>query len=416
MLREGTRGATGGPGSLRVRKLLVASQVAFALILLVGSGLMLRSFNELRRVEPGFSAESVLTFRIALPRTDYPDVERRAAFHRGLLERLEALPGVTAAGAVSELPLGGTSNWDPLFVEGSMLDAGSLPPIVERRAATPGYFEAMGIPLSRGRMMTPSDAEARSGAVLVSEHIAEQLFEGRDPLGRQVAFGIPGAVDPWSDVVGVVGDVRNVALTQSPVGAVYFPLISHEGIFSRTWLTRSMTYALKTAVPPTSLLPAVRRAIGEMDAHLPIANARTMDDVVRVGQAQMGFTMLLLGIAAGVGLLMGSVGLYGVISYVTAQRTREIGVRMALGAEQADVSGMILRQGLTVTAVGLGVGLAGAFGLSRFMASMLFQVDATDPLTFGVVAILLLVVSMLATWISARRAAGTNPMDVLRWE
>ncbi len=415
VLREGSRGSTGGRRSNRVRKLLVAAQVAFALILLVGSGLMLRSFDELRRVDPGFSGDGVMTFRVALPLADYPEVELAAAFHRGLLERLEAIPGVVAAGAISRLPLNGTGAMDPLFVEGSTRDPEGIPPLIETRAATPGYFEAMGIPLRQGRMTTMEDGEARSGAVLVSEGVVDQLFDGRNPLGRQVAFGIPGDMDPWSDVVGVVGDVHNASLTVEPMGAVYFPLLQREGV-SKGWLTMSMSYALKTAVPPSSVLPSVRSLISEMDPNLPLSSVRTMEDIARAGRAQTGFTMLLLGIAAGVGLLMGSVGLYGVISYVTAQRTREIGVRMALGAEQADVRGMILRQGMAVTVVGLVVGLVGAFGLSRFMASMLFQVDATDPATYIVVAVVLLAVSTLATWIPARRAARTNPVDALRWE
>jgi putative ABC transport system permease protein len=413
VIRDGTRGATASRQGHRVRSLLVASQVAFALLLLVGSGLTLRSFWALQQVEPGFDASDVLTFQLSLPEPAYPDAEARALFHEEFLERIEAIPGVRVAGVVSRLPLWGFGELDPIIVEGQPLDMDAIPPIVEMRGVTEGYFEAMGISLETGRMLNGADVDARTGAVLVSRHIAAAFFDGADPVGRQVAQGIPREHDPWSRVVGVVEDVHNASLTDEPVGTIYYPLLQGEGV-ERTYLTRSMGYTIKTSVEPTSIAPAVRRELGQMDPSIPLANVRTMEDRVEQARGPMAFTMLALAIAAGVGLLLGAIGLYGVVSHVTAQRTQEIGVRMARGADAGRVRGMIVVQGMAVTAVGLVVGLVAAFALSRFMGALLFQVDANDAATFASVAGVLLVVSLAATWIPAARAAGTDPVRALR--
>jgi predicted permease len=413
IIRDGTRGATSSRQGNRMRSLLVAAQVAFALILLVGSGLTLRSFWAVQGVDPGYDATDVLTFELALPPGPYGDVEARARFHSELVGRIEAIPGVQVAGAVSHLPLWGFGGLDPLLVEGDAIDPDQIPPIVEMRAATPGYFEALSIPLTSGRMLEPTDVEARTGAVLVSERIVDVFFEGMDPLGHQVAQGIPSDHDPWSQIVGVVGDVHNASLTDEPMGAIYYPLVQGEGV-RRTYLSQSMGYAVKTSVPPTSIVSAVRSELRAMDASVPLANVRTMEDRIRDARAPMAFTMLMLAIAAGVGLLLGAIGLYGVVSYVTAQRTQEIGVRLALGAESGSVRGMIVRQGMAVTVAGLVVGLLGAYALSRFMGALLFQVDPDDPVTFGSVSVVLVLVSLVATWIPAARAAGADPVSTLR--
>jgi predicted permease len=415
VIRDGTRGATTSLKGNRARSLLVASQVAFALVLLVGSGLTLRSFLAVQAVEPGFDAKDVLTFQLALPTSSYGDVETRARFHQEFLERIEAIPGVQVAGVVSRLPLWGLGELDPILVEGDLIDPDEIPPIVEMRAVTSGYFEALGVPLVAGRMLDWTDVNARTGAVLISRGIADRFFEGESPLDRGVAQGIPNDHDPWSRVVGVVGDVHNATLVDDPMGTIYYPLVPGEGV-RRTYLSQSMGYAVKTSVPPTSIVPAIRRELGLVDPTLPLANVRTMEDRIRNARAPMAFTMLMLAIAAGVGLLLGAIGLYGVVSYVTTQRTREIGVRLALGAESGAVRGMIVRQGLGVTVAGLTVGLAGAYALSRFMGSLLFQVDANDPLTFASVSAVLLLVSLTATWVPASRAAGTDPVRALRWD
>ncbi len=414
-LRDGSRGATVSKGGQRARTLLVVSQVAFALILLVGSGLMLRSFGRLQDVELGFDPESVLTFRLSLPSTSYPDMESTTAFHLAFLDRIEAIPGVDVAGVSSFIPLTGFTAVDPLLLEDRPTEPGGVPPVVASRAASPGYFEALGIPLRSGRMLERADAQQRLPVVLLSERAVATFFEGRDPLGRNVAQGIPQQPDAWSQVVGVVGDVPYVSLTERPMGTVYFPVGRADRVRGM-WLSSSLDYVARTAVPPTSIVPVVRRALAELDPSLPIANIRTLEEVTRRAGAQMQFTMIMLAIAAAVGLLLGSVGLYGVISYVTTQRTQEIGVRIALGAEAGVVRAMVMRQGMAVAAAGVALGLFGAWALSRFMESILYEVSATDPVTFIGVSAVLVVVAAAATWLPAYRAARIDPALALRQE
>jgi predicted permease len=415
-LRDGYRGSTaGGPGN-RVRQLLVVSQVAFALILLVGSGLMLRSFRQLLEVDPGFRSDNILAFRISLPQPSYPGRDEIASFHQRFIDRLESLPGVAVAGAVNALPLSGLSGLDPLVVEGQPQDPDEVPPVINTRVATPGFFEALGIPLDRGRMVERRDAEEAMPVVLLSHRVVETFFPDQEVLGRRVAQGLPVEHDEvWSEVVGVVPDVHYMSLTQAPMGAIYYPIRPADGI---RWdgLSRSVEFVVRTGVPPTSIVPAVRRTLAELDPDLPMARVRTLDQIVREARAGMGFTLILLGIAAAVGLVLGSVGLYGVISYVTAQRTREIGVRIALGAEGFAVRGMVMRQGMGVALGGVLLGLAGASGLTRFMDAVLYEVSTTDPLTYAGVSGLLLMVAAAATWIPALRASRTDPMKALQAE
>ena len=374
VLRDGSRGSTVGKASHRARSILVASQVSA-----------------------------------------YPDAVSVAAFHTELLSVIEAMPGVLASGVVSSLPLSGDGNMDPVMVEGRPIDVDKIPPLMESRAATAGYFDAMGIPVVRGRMLDGADADGRSGAVLVSQRLVDVFFPGEDPLQRQIAHGTPQDHDSWSTIVGVVGDVHNMSLTEDPMGAVYYAIQPGEGV-DKEFMMRSMAYAVKTSVPPTSIMPAIRSAVSLMDSGLPLFGVQTMEDRTRDARAQMAFTMLMLAIASAVGLTLGVVGLYGVVSYATSQRTREIGVRLALGAEPGAVRGMILRQAMAVIGLGLALGLVGAYSLSRFMEALLFEVDANDPITFLGVAGVLAAVSVFATWLPAARAAGMDPVRALRWE
>ncbi|UCC25378.1 MAG: ABC transporter permease, partial [Gemmatimonadales bacterium] len=388
VIRDSSRGNTAGRQGLRARSVLVVGQVAFAMVLLVGSGLTLKSFWAVQQVEPGFEAADVLSFYVALPESSYPEAEDRALFHQGLLERLEAMPGVRAAGVISRLPLWGMGELDPILVDGQPIDPDAIPPIVEMRAVSPGYFKAMGIELQAGRMLTQADADTRSGAVMVSRQVERAHFGGLIAVGGRVAQGLANDSDPWSDVVGVVEDVHNESLTKAPIGTIYYPLIMGDGV-DRTYLTRTMGYTVRTAVEPTSLVPAVRGILAEMDPSIALADVSTMAARVQRARAPMAFTMLALGLAAVVGLLLGAIGLYGVVSHVTGQRTQEIGVRMALGADNGRVRRMVVAQGMGVTAVGLVVGLGAAFGLSRFMQALLFQVEANDAFTFTSVAVAL---------------------------
>ena len=418
MLRDGGRAATSDRRSARLRQVLVATQVAMATVLLVGSGLVLRSFQKLRAVDPGFRPEGVITFRIALPRSGYASAEDVARFHYSMLDRIRSLPAVAAAGATGRLPLAGVDvEWDPLRVEGRTFPPNTLPPLVEMRVATPGYFEAMGIPKVAGRVLERSDAEQVTGAVLITEAVVRKLMESREPIGARVAHGLPGVrgEKPWSDVVGVVGDVRGVSLDKEPVGAVYYAMVNRPGV-DMEWLARSMVYAVRTTTPPGVLVPAVRRELSKLDPTLPLAETRTLASVVAAAQGGMRFAMVGFAVAAAIGLFMGAIGLYGVLSYVTAQRTREIGVRMALGATPASVRVAVLRRGLTVSAVGLLAGLGGALLLRGLASPLLYGITPTDPLTLLAVSAVLLLVGALATWLPARRAARLDPVRALRWE
>ena len=414
-LRDGTRGSTLGAAARRGREALVVSQVALALVLLVGSGLMLRSFRELRRVDPGFRSEGVLTFRISLPLATYPDGEAAATLHRRAMAEIAALPGVTSVGGTDRLPLSGFSSAaDPVRVEGRAADPAAVPPLMEMRSATGDVFAALGVPLLEGRLLEPADSERRTGAVLVSEAAARKLFPRGDALGQRVAHGLEGlpGARTWSQVVGVVGDVRS-DLTEEPMGAVFYAPLPATGT-DMEWISRDLWYMVRAEVPPETLLPAVRARIARLDPALPLAEPQPLAGVEARAEAQMAFTLAVLGLAAGIGVVLGAVGLYGVVSYVTAQRTREIGLRVALGAEARAVRGMVLRQGLGVIGLGLVLGTAAALGLSRFLSALLYSVSARDPATYVGVAALLLAVGLLAVWLPARRAARVSPALALR--
>lgn len=413
VLRGGMSAAVGTRNARGARHVLVASQVALALVLLTGSALMVRSLRALQHVDPGFVPANVLTFRVSLPTSDYPTAAEAADFHQRFLDRLNGMAGVEVAGAVTRMPLTGASGFNPLSVEGRAYAAGAIPPMVESRAVTPGFFRALDIPLLEGRMLERSDADQRSGAVLVSQAVGSLVFPGEDPLGHLVAHSTPNPHDGWSRIVGVVGDVHTASLTEESPGILYFAIHPGEGV-QKAWLARSMSYAVRTSVPPMSLVPAIKETLRSMDPAVPLAEARLLDDITRSAQAQMRLMLALIGTAGSLGLLLAIVGLYGVISYLTAQRTREIGVRVALGAKGRAVRGMVIREGMLVTVAGLGGGLVAAWFLTRFMAGLIFEVNTRDPVTLVSVAVGLGAVSLLATWIPAARASRIDPVEALR--
>jgi predicted permease len=398
-----------------MRRLLMVSQVAFAALLLVGAGLTVRSFERLRGVDSGFSSDRILTFGIALPATNYPDPAEVAAFHRAFLERISALPGVEVAGLTERLPLTGFSTMlDPLSVRGQPSGTAAIPPVAEMRMASPGYFEALDIPLVRGRMLDWRDVETRSGGVLISARVARTFFPDADPLGQAIAHGVRGLPGEraWSEVVGVVGDVRGVSPFEEPLGAVYYPMLAGEGV-DMDWLARAVSYVVRARADASALAPAVRRELAALDPRLPMADVRLLDDVVAASRARVTFATLLLMAAALLGLVLGAIGLYGVTSIAAGQRAREIGVRIALGATPGSVRAMVLRQGVVTAVVGLALGLGGAALLARFLGSLLFQVDGRDPLTYAIVAVVLLAVALVATWIPAARASKQDPRAAL---
>lgn len=414
-LKEGGRGGTAGRGRNRARNVLVAVQMALALVLLVGSALMVKSFWRLRNVSPGFDPQGTLTLHLDLPEAEYPDAFANARFVQKLREGVRALPGVAQAGTVTLLPLtGGGSNSGYSF-EDFPLKPDEVPPILGTRFVSPGYFEAMGIPVIEGRVPDRIDPAKRSDEVVVSEALARRFWPHESALGKRLTQGLPGE-NVWHTIVGVVGSVRDAGLHEKAWETVYFPVLRLGMKGEGDWVPRSFYLVIKGKVAPASLAAPVRRAIAAIDPNLPLSQVRPMEEVVSRSMARTSFTMLLLVIAAAVALLLGSVGLYGVISYVVSQRTREIGVRMALGAARGDISRMVLREGALVVLIGIGLGLAAALALTRLMLALLYDVSPTDPATFAAVPLLLALVALLASWMPARRAAAVEPLEAIRYE
>jgi len=417
-LKEGGRGGSAGKGRHRARNVLVVVQMALALVLLVGSGLMVKSFWRLRGVDPGLDPKGVLTLRLDLPDTEYKDAFANARFVRTLLERVRAVPGVVSAGTNTTLPLsGGNSNSGYVF-EDFPLGPNEVPPILGTRFASPAYFEALGIPVIEGRVFEGIDPARRSNEIVVSEALARRFWPGKSALGKRLVQGLHGK-NEWSTIVGVVGSTRDLGLQEKPYEAVYFPVLrtlQDQETDGEEWVPRSFTLVVKGRVDPVSLAPQVRKAIWAIDPNLPLAQVRPMEEVVARSMARTSFTMLLLVIAAAVALLLGAVGIYGVISYVVSQRTREIGVRMALGAARRDISRMVIREGAAITLLGVGIGLAFALALTRLMLALLYDVSPTDAATFAAVPMLLAAVALVASWIPARRAAAVEPLEAIRYE
>jgi putative ABC transport system permease protein len=393
-------------------------QMALALVLLVGSGLMVKSFWRLKNVDPGFDPRGVLTVRLNLPEAEYKDAYANARFLQQLLEKVRALPEVVSAGTVTDLPLGGGNSSSGYAFEDFPLKPDEVPPILGTRFVSPGYFEALGIPVIEGRAFDRIDPARRSSEVVVSEALARRFWPGRSALGKRLQQGL-GKGKSWYTIAGVVGSVRDNGLDDKPRESVYFPVLrtlSEEAREEAEWVPRSFCLVVKGRVDPASLTARVRQAVWSIDPNLPLAQVLPMPEVVARSMARTSFTMLLLVIAAAVALLLGTVGIYGVISYVVSQRTREIGVRMALGAARRDISRMVLREGAVITLVGIGIGLAGALALTRLMLALLYDVSPTDPATFAVVPVMLAAVALFASWMPARRAAAVEPLEAIRYE
>lgn len=417
-LHESGRRNTASRGRYRARHLLMGGQIALALVLLVTSGLTLRSFQKLRAVDPGFDSTSALTFRIGLPRSDYPDRGRMVAAHQAILSRLSALPGVTTVSASTCLPLSeGCNQGAPLFVQGRAVQPGTNPPIIVFHAVAGRYFEAMRTRLIRGRGIEPSDVEQNEPIVVVNEALADVFFPNQDPVGQRVRLGEPSVStdDPgWLTIAGVVANTPTRALAElTAVPKLYMPMFASREV-NLAPRPVAMSYVVRTVLPPLTLMTQVRGAVGEVDPKLALAQVRTLQDLVDRASAQMAFTMVLLVIAAGVALMLGVIGVYGVMSYVVTQRTGEIGVRLALGAEPSGVAGAIVQQGGLVAVAGITVGLVAAFAGSRLIESMLYGVSPRDPAVFAATTVVLLGAALLACWLPARRAARLSPLEALR--
>jgi len=407
-LKEGgSRGATTGRGARRLRSSLIVSEIAITVVLLAGAGLMVRSFMAVQSVDPGFSPERVLTFDFALPAAKYKDEPQIAAFYEQLASRAATLPGVERAALVSALPLSGGASVLSFVVEGRP----ELPPEKVQDAefftVTPDFFDVLGIAHVRGERLNERHREGVPDVGVINETMARKFWPGEDPVGKRLNMGNP-ATSPWITVVGVVGDTRNSALEKEPYPQVYLP--------AAQFRQRSMTFVARTSADPLSLVPAVRRELAALDKDLPLYNVRTMEQVLSESVARRRFQMILIAAFAGVGLLLAAVGIYGVISYSVAQRRHEIGVRMALGAGAPDILRLVVGQGLGLTLAGVGLGIAAALLLTRVLASLLYGVSATDPLTFACVSLALVGVALLACLVPARRATRVDPMVALRYE
>ena len=405
-LKEGGRSIAGrGPG--RMRNLLVVSEIALALVLLIGAGLMIRSFARLQRVSPGFDPKNLVTMNISLPSQKYPENRQIKSFFDQLLERVRSLPGVEAVGGIDPLPLSAADGTTVFVVEGGPpLDLGERPEVGER-TATPDYFHTMRIPLLKGRTFGDRDLEDAPRVVIINEALARRYWPNEEAIGKRLGFR---RSDPqrWHEIIGIVGNVKHRRLDADPKPELYFSSLQYPGNF--------MALVARTTSDPVSAIAAIRNQILALDSDQPIFDIKTMDQRLSKSVAGSRFIMLLLGVFAALSMLLAAVGIYGLMAYTVSQRTHEIGIRMALGAEAADVINLVLRRGLKLVLAGVGIGVAGAIALTRLMESLLFEVSATDPLTFAVIPAILIGVALAACFVPARRATRIDPMVALRYE
>jgi len=426
-LRDFGRTATASRSRHRARQLLMGAQVALALVLLIASGLIVRSFQNLRAVDPGFVAASALTFNIGLPEREYPTRGMAVATHQAILDGLTALPGVTTASASTCLPLAQGCFGNTVRVRGRPLPPGAVPPVALFRAVAGGYFETMGMRMLRGRGIDRQDVERRRPIVVVDQAFVDRFFPNSNPIGEYVASNRPPErpdEEPdfaWLEIVGVVSNTPIFTLVDvHPLPQMYMPMSIAAADSVKPSLAGPtvavMNFVVRSATSVTGLVPAVRAVVDRVDAKLALAQVRPLQEILDRASAQMAFTMALLAIAAVVALFLGVVGIYGVMSYLVTQRTEEIGVRIALGAEPRSVARMIVRQGGLVTLAGLAVGTIAALIGSRLIESLLYRVDARDPAVFTATTVALFGIALIACWLPARRAARVDPMVALRAE
>lgn len=409
-LKEGGKG-TAGVARSGVRSLLVVVEVVMALVLLICAGLLINSFLRLRNVNPGFNADNLLTMKVVLPRSKYPDAPRRTAFYNELLQRVESLPGVQSAGIITNLPLTFKGNNMGITIEGRPEPPPDERPIVISRAVNSDYFRTMNIPLLKGRQFSPQDTPDTPGVVIVSEATVRQFWPGEDAIGKRIKLGALDSDEPWLSVAGIVGDVRQFEMDIAPKPQVYFPYTQMPYTF-----LAPRDLVVRTNVDPLSLAAAVRNEVWAVDKDQPVSNISTMEEILSTSVSRQRFSTLLLAIFATVALVLAAVGIYGVINYSVTQRTHEIGIRMALGASSRDMLKLVAWQGFKLVSIGVSIGLVLAFILTRLMQSLLFGVSATDPVTFAALSAVLVTVAMLASYIPARRATKVDPMVALRYE
>ena len=403
-LKEGGRNSSEGIKRHRMRSLLVIIECALAVVLLIGAGLLIKSFIKLQSVDPGFDEKSVLSLRIDLSRAKYQQEEQALNFFEQLQQRVAALPGVEAVGMTTELPLAGQPNDAPFYIEGRPPQNLTQSPNADFRRVNHDYFRAMRIPLVKGRYFTEQEVQQTARVAIISSQLARRFFPNEDPIGQRLRIEFMGR-EPF-EIVGIVGDIRHRGLNIDLYQTLYLPDLR------MVW----KNLVIRTSVEPLSLVAAVRKVVSDIDPDQPLSDIKPMEQWVSESVAQPRFRTLLLGIFAFLALTLSVVGIYGVMSFVVVQRTQEIGIRVALGAQTRDVLKLIIGQGIVLTCIGVAVGLIAALGLTRLMSTLLFQVSAKDPLTFGLIVLLLIAVALLACYIPARRATKVDPIVALRSE
>jgi putative ABC transport system permease protein len=408
-LKEGDRRTSSNPAAQKTRNLLLISQIALAVVLVVASGLLVRTFYRLLSVDPGFEAAHVLTFELSLPATSYPNQPRIVAVYQEVLRRLRNLPGVQAAGVTEIVPMGGATESTAIRTSDHPRDPRGPVLMANYTMVSPGYFAAAGTPILRGREFDEADTADSVPVTVINSAMAKQLWPGQDPLGRQVAPA--GAVFPLCTIVGIAADVKRVSLRESPPPEIYVPYTQ------KVWPSLlTMGVVVRAAQNPSSLITSVREAVHSTDPNLPIAHVRTLYDIVDDSLTRPRFAVLALGAFGGLAMLLAAVGMYGVISYNVTQRTQEIGIRIALGARRSDVFQMVIAQGARLAAFGIAIGLIASLGMTRLIRNFLFGIKATDPSTFAGVSLLLLGVWLFASYLPARRAMRVDPNIALRHE
>src|SRR5215469_57210 len=411
-LKDASRGSAGtsavwGRGN-NLRRLLVVAELALSVVLLIGAGLLIRSFVRLEGVSPGFNPRGVLTFDLTMTGRRYNDKQNVLNTYRQLWERLESSPGATAAGGVTSLPLSDAFAWTPITVEGRTPLPGEKFLNADERIVGGHYFEAMEIPLRRGRFFNEQDDMTKPIAVIADEYMADQLWPGQDPIGKRIHIVELASKDPWQTVVGVVGRVKQDSLDSNPRIALY---LAHT-----QFPTRAMTVALRGGTNPAVMLSSTKSELRNLDPDLPMYHVRTMEQQVNESLARRRFSTMLLGIFASVALALATIGIYGVMAYLVSQGTRELGIRIALGASQRNIASLVVRQGMVLAFTGVMIGLAAALILTRLIRSLLFGVAATDPITFAAISLLLALIALVASYLPAQRAARIDPLISLRSE
>ncbi len=408
-LKEGGRSQSSGVRQRFMRQALVAAEIAVSIVLLIGAGLMVKSFARLRDVKLGFNPDRTLTLNLSLPRAKYSSPDRIKAFYRETLEQIRALPGIRSAGFANAVPLGGGG----LRIYGDFSIEGRTPPEnlwTSKIAASPEYFHAIGIPLVKGRFFSETDDERGPAVGIISERLARQLWPSGDPLGKRITLGI--GPDSWLEIVGVVGDVRQDDLRAEPAPGLYVPYLQ----VSQAFFIDAATFVVRTVEEPRPLAAAIRKTIQSVDPSLPVFDIHTMEEWMSFKIAPPRFNTWLLGSFSAIALLLALVGVYGVVSYGVTQRTQEIGIRLALGAQGREVVKMVARQGMRAVLVGVLCGSIAAVALTRFLAAHLYSVTPTDPMTFTSVVLTFIGVSLAACLVPALRAARVDPVEALRWE